>query len=141
MTVTVSDVRRLRSMINEPTDATWTDDDLMQLIEAAACMDKYGKEPDDYGWVPTYNLYQAAAELWLEKAAKVSDEFDFSADGGNFQRSQKQMMMLKQASYFESRSKALGLHLKQYPVTSAGKLGWEDLEYKDDIEDYEAGLT
>lgn len=141
MTITESDIRRLRSMINEPTDETWTDYDLATLIEATACIDKYGKEPDDYGWKPTYNLYQAASELWLEKAAKVSDEFDFSADGGSFQRSQKQAMALKQAGYFESRSKALSLHLKQYPITSVGKFGWEDLEYKDDIEDYEAGLT
>lgn len=141
MTVTASEIKRLRSMINEPTAATWTDYDLTQLIEAAACVDTAGNIPTDTSWVATYDIYSVASKIWLEKAAKFTDEFDFSADGGNFQRSQKQMMMLKQASYFESRSKALSLQLKQYPITHAGAFGWEDTPYKDDIDDYENDLT
>jgi len=50
-------------------------------------------------------------------------------------------MAMKQASFFESRSNALSLQMKQYPITHAGVFGWEDLPYKDEIEDYEAGLT
>ena len=34
------------------------------------------------------DLYAAAAEIWDEKAAAVAPNFDFSADGGNFSRSQ-----------------------------------------------------
>lgn len=140
MTVTASDIKRLRSMINEPTATTWTDYDLTTMIEASACIDTLGNIPTDANWTATYDLYSVASKLWLEKAAKYADEFDFSADGGSFQRSQKQMMMLKQASYFESRSKALGLQLKQYPITHAPITGFEDTPYKDDIDDYESEL-
>ena len=41
----------------------------------------------DY-WVPTWDLNTAAAEGWRRKAAKVAGNFDFGADGQNFDRSQ-----------------------------------------------------
>ena len=141
MTVTANDIKRLRSMINEPTSVTYTDADLTTLIENAAIPDNTGKFPSETDWIPTYNIYKVAADIWLEKAAKVADEFDFDADGGSFQRSQKQKMAMKQASFFESRSNALSLQMKRYPITHAGVFGWGDLPYKDEIEDYEAGLT
>lgn len=140
MTVTASDIKRIRSMINEPTAATWTDYDLTVLIEAAACIDTEGNIPTDSNWKATYDIYSVASKLWIEKAGKFADEFDFSADGGSFHRSQKQMMMLKQASYYESRSKALGLQLKQFPITHAPITGFEDTPYLDDIDDYESEL-
>ena len=141
MTVTASDVRRLRSMINEPNDTIWTDYDLTTMIEASACVDVEGNNPTDSDWTATYDLYKVASDLWLEKAAKFSDEFDFSSDGGNYQRSQKHQMMLKQSSYYSSRSKSLALMLKQHPVTHAPITGWVDMPYKDEIDEYEEDLT
>ena len=141
MAVTTDDIKRLRSMISEPIAATYTDADLTALIENAAIPDNNGQIPSEADWTPTYNIYLVASRIWLEKAAKVADEFDFGADGGNFQRSQKHAMALKQATYFESRSNALSLHMKQYPITHVSASGWEDLPYKDEIEDYEDGLT
>ncbi len=78
--------------------------------------------------------------IWLEKASKVSDEFDFNADGGSFQRSQKQLMMLKQASYMQSRSKSLSKNMSIHPKT-VESLEYTDLPYKDEIEDYENNLS
>lgn len=141
MTVTQSEIKRLRLMINEPSIAIYTDTDLTIRIEESACIDRYGVLPDEDDWEATYDIYKVASLIWLEKAAKLTDEFDFTADGGTFHRSQKHTMMLKQASYFESRSKALALHLKQYPITSVGSLGWEDLPYNEWIEQFESDLT
>lgn len=39
-------------------------------------------------WVPTWDLNAAAAEGWRWKAAKVANQFQFSADGQSFQRQQ-----------------------------------------------------
>jgi len=41
MTVTANDIKRLRSMINEPTSVTYTDADLTTLIENAAIPDNF----------------------------------------------------------------------------------------------------
>lgn len=141
MTVTASEIKRLRSMINEPTAATWTDSDLTTMIEGSACIDVEGSNPTDSDWLPTYDLYKVASDLWLEKAAKFADEFDFSSDGGSYQRSQKHQMMLKQSGYYASRSKGLALMLKQYPVTNSPITGWTDMPYKDEIDKYEEDLT
>lgn len=134
-------IRKVRLMINEPTTDTWTDPEIADLFPDYVCADKFGNEPDDPKWETTYNLYALASYIWQVKAARVADEFDFTADGGSFNRSQKQLMALKQASFYDSRSKAFSLHLKQYPLTSAGKFGWQDLPYKDEIDKYEENLT
>lgn len=67
--------------------------------------DEAGRRPSDVNWVPTYDLNAAAADLWEERAAELSDKFDFSADGGNFSRNQAHGNALKQASLFRSRSR------------------------------------
>ena len=141
MTVTDSDLRRLRKMVVEPTEVNYTDEDLTTMIEDTACRDSTGKDPDDSDWTATYNIFKVASEIWIEKAAQVANEFDFNADGGSFSRSQKQMMALKQASYYESRSKALSLQMKQEPMTHLADTRWQDLPYKDEIDDYESNLV
>lgn len=52
----------------------------------------------------TYDIYATGADLLEEWSAAVAQDFDFSADGSSFQRSQK-MMGLK-ASAASMRSKA-----------------------------------
>lgn len=140
MAVTQDDIRLLRRCIAEPTQATYTDAELKSLIEASALIDVDGHAPDEDAWIPTYDIYHVASEIWMEKSSAVADEFDFNADGGSFQRSQKMQMYLKQASYYKSRSKGLSLQMKQRPLEHLGSSGWEDLPYKDDIDDYESNL-
>jgi len=141
MAVTQDDIKRLRRMIVEPTEASYTDSDLTALLENTACTDVNGKDPTATDWVATYNIFQVASEIWLEKSAAVADEFDFNADGGDFKRSPKQLMAVRQAAYFEGRSKALSLQMKQTPLTKITTSGWEDLAYNDEIDDHEANLT
>ena len=141
MTVTQTEVKRIRIMIAEPTSITYTDSDLIALIEEKQSVDVNGLYPNDSGWTPTYDLFLVASEIWIEKASIVSDEFDFHADGGTFQREQKHKMALEQASYYASRSKGYNLKMKQDPMTTVYSTGYEDLYYKDDIDDYESSLV
>ena len=140
MTVTPNDICQLRRCIAEPTVATYTDLELTSRIEKSALIDEDGHLPDDDAWIPTYDIYKVASEIWMEKASSVAHEFDFSADGGSFHRSQKLQMYLKQAGYYKSRSKAQSLQVKQRPLEHLGPNGWEDIFYKDDIDDYENDL-
>ena len=142
MTVEAGMILRLRRMIAEPTDATYTDEILEALILSTACVDKDGNEPTSESWIPTYDLFKVASETWLEKASVFQQEFDFNADGGDFKRSQKYKHAIKQSSVFKSRSKALSLMLKQHPINNLTSLSqFEDLEYKDWIDDYESKLV
>lgn len=131
---------RLRRYIAEPNPVKYSDNELTKRIESAAIMDKKGDKPDEPNWAPTYDLYLVASEIWLEKAGMVADEFDFSSDGGNFSRSQKSAAYLRQSSYYKSRSKGQSLMLVQRPLENLNPNGWEDIEYKDDIDEYEANL-
>lgn len=53
----------------------------------------------------TYDLYTAAAELLTAWAAKSAKDFDFSADGQSFSRSQKRDGLLEMAREFRAKAK------------------------------------
>lgn len=53
----------------------------------------------------TYDPYAAAATILEQWASKVALDFDFSADGQSFSRSQKQKALLAMAATMRSRSK------------------------------------
>ena len=121
-------VLKLRRMVNEPTSSIYSDEILEEYITEQSCTDDLGNEPYlwDYSttpathdanpdWVATYDLNAAAAEIWDEKASTIQDEFDFSADGGDYKRSQKYRNATTQAARYRSRSKAKSFMLKKYP--------------------------
>lgn len=128
--VATGDVVRLRRMVAEPTEAVYTDEDLEELISLKPINDSDGLEPDNDSWVETYDLFAVASEIWMEKAGALSEEFDFSADGGNFSRSQKYQFAVKQSLYYKSRSSAYSFQMKQSPITTGF-----DMPYKDDPHD------
>ncbi len=140
MTIDPNDVSRLRRYISEPSAGTYTNEELILLIEESALMDVDGREPSDPNWTPTYDIYKVASDIWLEKASAVADEFDFASDGGRFDRSQKVENYTKQSSYYRSRSKASSLQMKQRPLEKLTTSGWEDMPYKDEIDEYEGNL-
>ena len=131
---------RLRRYIAEPNSVKYSDNELTRRIKSSSVMDDKGNKSDEPNWTPTYDLYLAASEIWLEKAGAVADEFDFSSDGGNFSRSQKSAAYLRQAGYYKSRSKGQSLMLVQRPLENLNPNGWEDTEYKDWIDEYEDSL-
>lgn len=140
MTIEPIDVARLRRYIAEPTSETYTDEELTLLIKETSLTDVDGREPSDPSWIPTYDIYKVASDIWLEKASAVADEFDFASDGGRFDRSQKVENYTKQSSYYRSRSKASSLQMKQRPLERLSTSGWEDMPYKDEIDEYEENL-
>jgi hypothetical protein len=97
-------------MVNEPDTTTYSDATIQSYIETHPLLDERGQEPYTFDtstepptqdtnedWIATYDLHAAAADIWEEKAAGVADEFDFHADGGVYQQSQKFEMYMKQA--------------------------------------------
>ena len=107
-----ADLVRVRRMIAESGTATYTDAILVTTIAEYPVLDVAGETPRltsgsvNTDWTATYDLASAAADIWTEKAAAVSDEFDFTADGGTFSRSQAVEQYLKQAAMWRSRRTA-----------------------------------
>lgn len=113
--VTAAQIAQLRRMVNEPTTTTYSDAIITTYIETYPLMDENGEAPRvpstitpgvmmaNPDWTATYDLHAAAADIWEEKAAVVSVDYDFSADGGSLNRSQVYEQMMGQARYHRSR--------------------------------------
>jgi hypothetical protein len=108
MALTAAELARLRRMCGELTDAAgYTDGVLQEMAARYPLPDAEHRDPDDVGWMPGYDLAAAAADVWAEKAASLAVNYDFSADGGDYKRSQAHAQALSQAAYWRSRRKAL----------------------------------
>lgn len=86
-TIPESDILRLRRLVSE-TDAetsVYTDEMLTEYIERNDGV-----------------LYWAAAEICREKAASAAGLFDFSADGGSYQRGEISSKWLKMADTYST---------------------------------------
>lgn len=109
------DVARFRKMIAESGTATYSDSDLRTTIARYPLPDVAGEWPFltsgsvNTDWVGTFDLANAASEVWTEKANAVSDNFDFTADGATYHKEQQYKHRLGQARYYRSR-RAPGNH-------------------------------
>lgn len=115
MTATADEIARIRRMVNEPTETTYSDELVAEYIERYPLVDARGENPlvesettpgtleENEDWTATYDLNAAAADIWAEKAAGVSCNFDFSADGGRYDRSQVYEQYMKNSRYYRSR--------------------------------------
>lgn len=116
MAPTAAQIAQLRRMVAEPTVTTYSDAALTTFIETYKCLDERGTAPywldvstepptetANVDWVPTYDLNAAAADIWAEKAGTLASNFDFSADGGNYSRSQAYEQAMKQSRYYSAR--------------------------------------
>lgn len=115
-------------MTGEPTTTTYSDAAIQGYIEAYPLLDALGQEPYSWdtstepatqdaneSWVATYDLHAAAADIWEEKAAVVYARFDFSADGGNYSRSQEHTHCMLQARYHRSRRSPTTITFMPWP--------------------------
>jgi hypothetical protein len=125
MSASAEQIARLRRMVAEPTDATYSDATLAGYIEARALVDANGIEPLYYAgvvlgfvvnpiWVPTYDLNAAAADVWEEKAGIPAEDFDVDADGANLSRSQVYEHYMAQARYYRARRSAKTISMTAY---------------------------
>ena len=116
MAVTDADVLRVRAMIAEVSaSSAVTDDAITEAIKRYPREDARGEAPfvestttpgtltRNPDWMATYDLHAAAAELWEQKAAALAADYDFSADGGNYHRSQAWDQAMRMARYHQAR--------------------------------------
>ena len=135
MAATADQVSRLRRMTAEPTATTYSDGDLEDAIERYPIMDRMGYAPyDDDGevnddWTPTYDLAAAAAEIWQEKAAAIAGNFDFSADGSSFNRSQAVQNAERQYRLWMSRRAIGTIKLRPEPKPPINLADQETIVY------------
>jgi hypothetical protein len=129
MTATAAQVRQLRRMVNEPVATSdYDDEDIKDYIERYPHIDERGEQPYTWdtsttppsqdantGWIPTYDLHAAAADVWEEKAAVVAQDFAFNADGGNYQRNQVYEQYMAQARHHRARRTAKTAQLFKWP--------------------------
>lgn len=104
MAATTAMVAQLRRMVNEPSSSsTYSDIELKAAIEACPVPDDDGNDPTEIDWTAGYDLHRTAAAIWQEKAATAAQDYNFSADGGNFSRSNVYEQYMKQCRYHEAR--------------------------------------
>ena len=105
----------LRRMVAEPTVTTYTDTILSTMLASYPLPDADGEDPDDMLWAGAWDLNQAAADIWDEKAAALAAGYDFAADGGDYKRSQAHAQALAMARKFRSRRQARSLRMVAEP--------------------------
>ncbi len=116
--VTAEMIAEVRRMVDEPDEENYSDVVLTTMIEKYPMMDELGQDPyywytgvtpvrhDTVGWLPTYNLNATAADIWENKAAQFAQKYDFSADGGQYSRSQAYNQAMQMAKYYRARGGA-----------------------------------
>jgi hypothetical protein len=112
-------IGRLRKMVAEADEATYSNGDLEERIKACKLPDRRGENPDylrvwplnsqpryatNPDWIGTYDLHAAAAEIWAEKAAAIAAcSFDFRTDAGSYDKSQKYDNYIRMANWHKAR--------------------------------------
>lgn len=133
MTATAAQIAQVRRMVNESTDDTYDDDAIQTYIEAYPVMDERGEVPytwdtsttpptkdENDDWIDTYDLNAAAADIWEEKAALLTENYDFSGDGASYKRSQAYEHAMKQARFYRSRRRGRTHTLYMHPEPTTG---------------------
>ncbi|MGH9945565.1 MAG: hypothetical protein ACRD6X_00010 [Pyrinomonadaceae bacterium] len=67
-----SSLDKLKKITAWETEPALTEDELEDLLEAAAMPDGNGELPASLDWTPTYDMNKAASDAWLIKAARAS---------------------------------------------------------------------
>ena len=119
-TPTADLIAQLRRMTAEPlTSDTYTQSELSAVIARYPLPDSLGRIPTATLWAGAWDLNRAAADIWDEKASLLATDFDFSADGGDYKRSQAHAQMLAMASRYRSRRATSALVLVATPPPEA----------------------
>lgn len=123
----VEPVRRLRRMVAESPTGIYPDLVLVEYIERYPLDDIQGEAPQvedaetgEYAvnpdWIPTYDLNAAAADIWDEKASAIAGDFDFTADGGSYHRSQAVKNYENRARHYRSRRSITSITQRPEPL-------------------------
>ena len=96
MSATAVHVATLRRMIAEANERVYSYATLAALIEQRPVVDGDGRFPFESTWVATYDLYAVAADIWMEKAAAISDSG----------RAQEVIQMMRLSRRYRSQKRA-----------------------------------
>lgn len=136
MTATAAQIARVRRMVAELDDSTYSDTDIQAYIEAHPLEDARGEAPfiesvttpgtlgENPDWTATYDLNAAAAEIWAEKAGILAQDYDFDADGGQYSRSQPYKHAMEQARHYRSRRSIRTITQRPEPLAQ----GYEEID-------------
>ena len=94
---------RLKAMVAADSVPVLSAEELTSLLSLSALADSTDLLPSDTDWTPTYDLNRGAAEGWRWKAAKLAGDYDFSADGATFSRSQARAHCVDMALHYTHR--------------------------------------
>lgn len=133
MSVTAAMITALRRYIAEANDSNgYSDAVLTAVIVKYPLLDERGELPYSWDtstqpptqdanddWIATYDLHAAAAQVWEEKASNVAHLFTFSADGGQYVRSEAFKQMMQMATYHRARRVPGTRRLVMWPAISA----------------------
>ncbi len=98
--------RRLQRMTAASTEPVICQQDLLDILMGCRLADAEGRAPGNDDWDGSYDMNLAAAEVFEAKAAAVSADFDFAADGASYKRSQKVDHFLGLAKSYRSKRAA-----------------------------------
>lgn len=138
MSVTAAMLADLRRMVAEPDDAHGYDDaTLTAILDDYPLLDERGEAPYTWDtsttppsqdanedWVARYDLHAAAARIWEEKATDKAHLYDFSADGGRFNRSQMFEQAMQMARYHNARRAPKTIRAFAWPPPSGSARDW-----------------
>lgn len=133
--ITAADLAKLRRCIDEPIPAVYDDDTLKDYLVRYPLMDERGVSPYYYntavqppvqvavsGWYATWDINACAAELWLEKASAVAEDFNYpNYVGGQYDQSRVYDSYMRSARRYASRAAATTIHAIPWP--SANQYG------------------
>lgn len=123
-----ADVFQFRAMIAEMGEATYSDSVLIDTIARYPLPDAAGNWPfltsgsANTAWTGTYDLAAAAADVWSEKAASKAGNFDFTADGATYHKSQQYEQYSKEARKWRARRAPGNYTAVVYPTIPSTEL-------------------
>lgn len=133
-----ADIARLRMMVAESGTVTYSDSSLRTIVANYPLPDSAGEWPYltsgsvNTDWVGTFDLASAASEIWGNKAAAIASNFDFTADGATYHKSQQYEQYAKNERRWRSR-RAPGNHTAVvWPAEPATQVWIGNLAEQDD---------
>ena len=113
---------RLRRMVAEPTEATYTDADLIAMLKELPTARNVGQN----NWVANsslvdvlvWDVHAAAARIWEEKVAALIGQgaYDIDADGQTLHRDQKLQQYRTQVAYHTARRRVRSVKILVAPT-------------------------
>jgi len=115
-------LRRLRRMVAEPTEATYTDADLIAMLKEFPTARNVGQN----NWIANsslvdvvvWDVHAAAARIWEEKVAALIGQgaYDIDADGQTLHRDQKLQQYRTQVAYHTARRRVRSVKILVAPT-------------------------